>query len=460
MWSLDFPCAKTLASGCQKLRFEIVRRSVLSVGSALVLIACNVLSGAGDLEICSGATCGSGSSSTSSSSGSPPDDAGTEGAVAPLCEEAEKTCNGRMLATCTGATWKETSCPETCVDGACAPWPSCRNAAGAACGKAGTSCCETKAVPGGTFLRRNDDEYPATVSAFDLDVYEVTVARFRAFVDAGGGVQAQPPAVGAGAHPKIPDSGWNEGWNALLPPSSADLREFLAGGTWTDTAGTNEKKPITNVSWFDAFAFCIWDGGRLPTYAEWNFAAAGGDEQRYYPWSSPAQSSEITAAHAVYECTFSEPAYTCPPAYCSVGDTTPCDPTACSTAGGTCVTPSCYGCDLAKDLGPTGAASAGAGRWGHLDLAGNVGEMLLESYTEKSGPGGGNPLLLPCVDCAGVMPADPRGSGIGPLGKKDSEFFLAGGAWNDSAPGVRSAAFSRRRWDYRSTGVGFRCARD
>jgi formylglycine-generating enzyme required for sulfatase activity len=68
--------------------------------------------------------------------------------------------------------------------------------------------------------------------------------------------------------------------------------------TWTDTAGANEDKPINCVNWYDAALFCAWDNARLPSEAEWNYAAAGGGQQRAFPWSVPASDTTLPAKAA------------------------------------------------------------------------------------------------------------------------------------------------------------------
>jgi sulfatase modifying factor 1 len=186
------------------------------------------------------------------------------------------------------------------------------NGASDDCDEDGTavSCCQAKLVEGGVFpMGRCGDsacgdayecgmqswcpdetpEHDATVADFHLDTFEVTVGRFRKFVTAFDGTA---PSEGAGAHPLIAESGWNGAWDGELPSSSTGLAANLNCDddwqTWTDTAGENERHPINCVNWFEAFAFCIWDGGRLPTEAEWEYAAAGGDANRLYPWGSEA----------------------------------------------------------------------------------------------------------------------------------------------------------------------------
>jgi formylglycine-generating enzyme len=444
---------------------------------AFVALACNAINGIGDISACEGAECESGPTlPVDDSGGGGGTDANgdgnrDDGALPSTCTGSEKRCAGTLAALCVDGQFQTTTCAESCLDGDCVPYPSCRGAAGNTCGGAdgGTgNCCEAIAVPGGTFNRNNDSSKAATVSGFKLDKLEVTVGRFRAFVEAGEGNLAKPPATGAGAHPKIANSGWNADWNDpakdLLPSNSDALKAALANGTWTATAGANELRPITNVTWFEAFAFCAWDGGRLPTNAEWNYAAAGGSEQRLYPWSA----TTITDANASYDCNYSGPSYTCVAVFgyrCSVGGAV-CDPnaplpTTCSNLGGSCnnvqVGTSCSGCaTYPAEIAPVGALPDGAGRWGHLELAGNVAEWTLDASGDKD-----NILLpTPCNDCASLVPGNPEGLMAG--GADDTFMITRGGSWNtlDTATPLRTASAKAEQYETKAIEIGFRCARD
>jgi sulfatase modifying factor 1 len=246
--------------------------------------------------------------------------------------------------------------------------PSC--AGGLACGS--VSCCQAKLVPGSTAgtlpmgrsasgtdacpswdtsscttLSNELPEHSATVSDFALDTFEVTVGRFRKFVTAYPG---STPAVGAGAHPKIgAASGWHAGWPLPTDQAAliASLKCHATDQTWTDSAGANESKAINCVDWYTAFAFCAWDGGRLPTEAEWEYAAAGGSENRLLPW------------------------------------------------GGTTL-PDCAHANFAGCVGgvsDVGSTPLGNARWGHQDLGGNVWEWILDEWTPSY-------TSAPCNDCA------------------------------------------------------------
>jgi formylglycine-generating enzyme required for sulfatase activity len=270
-------------------------------------------------------------------------------------------------------------------------------------------------VPGGTFYRSYDGvdftdmSYPATVDDFYLDKYEITVGRFRRFVNAGMGTQASPPAPGAGAHPLIAGSGWDSTWNANLAKDTASLKVAIsmAGQTWTDTAGGNEDKPMNCIDWYTALAFCAWDGGRMPTEAEWNYAAAGGSEQRYYPWSSPPTSTTIDASYAVY---------------CDDAD---------------------YSAGLCVVWNVGSKSPKGDGRWGHADLGGNLSEWTLDWYI--------SPYPTPCDNCANL---NPRIVVVGFYPPR----VVRGGSFPDVADGLRSA--ERLFGSQGPHATGARCARN
>lgn len=231
-----------------------------------------------------------------------------DGACVGECEPGAKKCLGNYPQECDSSGHWKNAIPCTiwepfCDAGKCKVPPSCQSLA-ETCGPLhNESCCTVTELPGGTYNRGNDMNYPATVSAFQLDRFEITVGRFRKFVEA---YPASKPPENAGKHPLIDGSGWKAEWDMELPADQAALLPALKCDpmfhTWTDGAGANENLPMNCITWFEAFAFCAWDGGRLPTEAEWNYAAAGGNEQRYYPWSNPPESSSIDTTYAVYGC--------------------------------------------------------------------------------------------------------------------------------------------------------------
>lgn len=188
--------------------------------------------------------------------------------------------------------------------------------------------------------------------------------------------------------------------------TNRDYRAFLASSGreppshWARVLPAHDLLPVSNVSWEDALAFAEWAGKRLPTFAEWTWAARGA-ENRIYPWAGGVQGElrgnvrrEVVATWTADQ-----------------------------------LVDQYFAC-----AEPVGSHPRASTPEGVHDLFGNVGEWTESVFTERA----------------------PNGLLVHAL-----ERFVAGHAWSDGTKGHSLATFGAKGVGrpYASASIGFRCAR-
>jgi sulfatase modifying factor 1 len=306
-------------------------------------------------------------------------------------------------------------------------FPSCQGFTGTEC--QGGDCCASLPLPGGAVTV---DGKPWTVPSFHLDEYEVTVARFRSFMNALAAWQAAGnPKDGAGAHPLVPGSGWRSDW--LTSVAQSLIQVITANGltpTWRDYPTQWGSSPdsvvyggnpdyvipgtdglaVNQVPFHIAFAFCIWDGGRLPARAELLLAYQGGDGQSAYPWGDTPTPAVMFAV--------------APPL--SV--------------------PTPYNDPFWTDIGiPVGSHPASVGRFGHHDLAAGLAEYARDAAREGGAESTGG-----FIELGGDQLVAPDSVGMNIYSRTNLD-----ASWLE--PGVETISTVQ---GFGVGTVGFRCARD
>lgn len=291
-------------------------------------------------------------------------------------------------------------------------------------------------IPGGTLLMGSDEFYPEEgpvhereVAAFELDAHAVTNEEFVRFVDDTGYVTVAERPLDPNDYPQVDPAALAPGALVFTPTRGpVDLRDWRqwwrweTGAHWRRPLGDGSsiegrlEHPVVHIAYEDAMSYARWAGKRLPTEAEWEWAARGGAVGRRFAWGDGPQSAEGLMANT-WQGAFP---------YRNTG---------------------------AK--GWAGTAPVGlfpANDYGLYDMIGNVWEWTEDYWTHRHVPPGWTGVSA--GDRASLLSVEP--------GSQIPRRVLKGGS-HLCAPEYclryRPAARSAQAEDTATTHIGFRCAR-
>ncbi|NGN69906.1 formylglycine-generating enzyme family protein [Streptomyces sp. A7024] len=300
------------------------------------------------------------------------------------------------------------------------------------------------ALPGGRFRMGSDRHYPEEAPAHEVSVgpfaiaqHPVTNAQFAAFVGATDYVTVAERPLRAADYPGVPAARLAPGSMVFRPTRGpVDLRdlsqwwEWMPGASWRKPEGPGsglrgrKQHPVVHIAHEDAEAYARWRGLRLPTEAEWEYAARGGLDGADYTWGDEAQPGGRRLAHWW------------------LGDF----PWRSTRPGGV--------------HGPAPVGSYPPNGYGLFDTAGNVWEWTADWFAPT--PGGDA-----APSCCG--PAEPRGGteqgSVDPAqpGRPIPRKVVKGGSWlcaDEYCRRYRPAARRPQPVDTGMSHIGFRCAAD